>query len=295
MSYITLTDLPELNLSSLNTSEFLLVADTENSYKVSLNTLNQFLLQATGDSYQVLRNKIIDDVSNYVNANAIFYNAQSVQNIAKGTPVKLVSTNSDGIVIVDICSNPNDVSIGVANTDMVANVTSEVMVLGIMKNIDTSSYSEGSPLYVGNGGLISTEPSIGLIQFIGYVISVGVSGSILINNTNTAVEARSVHFDNSQSQLDTNNVQNAIVELESYSRNKKVLTTSRLLISSNKITLPYISEDTIDIAFVYPDNVSNVITEYTCSLGSDKITVNFDSNDNLNGHFATVKYLASTL
>lgn len=76
--------------------------------------------------------------------------------------------------------------------------------------------------------------------------------------------------------------------------NSFLVTTDRLLIFEDKITLPRKSFGAIiwNMAIIFDDFSSNVIAaEATCSLDPDQITVNFDPADNLNMKYAVVSYL----
>jgi len=77
-----------------------------------------------------------------------------------------------------------------------------------------------------------------------------------------------------------------------YIDNSLITTVTRELISSNQIVLP--TESIGDIAFGYAkifDSLnSEIYDEYTCSISGDKLKCLFDSNDNLNGKYATFSY-----
>lgn len=75
---------------------------------------------------------------------------------------------------------------------------------------------------------------------------------------------------------------------------RKLITTKRLLIIDNQAVLPYevIGDIVHNMALVYDSEDLNdrVITEYTCSV--DKHFLKFDEEDELDGKYCVVSYLA---
>lgn len=76
--------------------------------------------------------------------------------------------------------------------------------------------------------------------------------------------------------------------------NSILVTTNKLLIEDNKITLPSPGYGNVmfNMALIFNDNINNhLIAEVTCSMGQDGLSVIFDEEDNMNGNYAVVSYL----
>lgn len=214
MAYTTVNELPEKLVADLLGSEYILLTDPNYSYKVSLDNIETYITTVTQDSYQELKNKVIDDVSNYVHANAIHYIAKATEDIAKGTPVKLIQNVDEDYIYVAI-AGANDTAIGICEDGLLSGELGEIMVSGILDGIDTTMWTEGDLLYAVGGGISNIKPTSDKIQFIGYVLNVATSGKILINGTDSKPEAREVSFANTGTTVTATNVQDAIVELDS--------------------------------------------------------------------------------
>lgn len=287
MSYTVITDLPEKSAADLLGSEYLLLTQPDYSYKISLNSIEQYITTVTSDNYQELKQKVIDDVSNYVHANAIHYTAKAVEDITKGTPVKLISNIDTTFVYVGI-AGINDIAIGVCEDGILEGEVGEIMVSGILDNFNTSMWNEGDLLYAIAGQITNVQPVTNKIQFIGYVLNKAINGKVLINGSDPYPDARSILYDNSDNFLVATNVQDAIDELESH----EIFTTNKITIFGNEAPLPYRAKGTIinNIAYVYDSNISNVITEYSVSLNAYKDSLIFDSADELDGKLCIVSY-----
>jgi hypothetical protein len=76
-----------------------------------------------------------------------------------------------------------------------------------------------------------------------------------------------------------------------------ILTTEKLLISNNKITLNYKCKGDViyNKALIYNDLNSEYFIEYTCNSSIDGEFIEFNYNDNLNGKYAVVSYLAGEI
>lgn len=299
MAYTTILDLPEKQYEDMSGAEFVLATTTENSYKISLNSINDYLIQTSAGTYQELTNKVIDNITNYVHANAIHYVAKAVQDISKGTPVKLVQSTEE-FVIVDICSSETDITIGICEDGILEGELGEIIVSGILDGYDTSPWTEGTMLYAYNGVLTSTQPTTGNIQFIGYVLNSSSNGKILVNGSDPYPDARSVLFDKSfmTGEMTATNVQDAITQIVMYIHQ---ITTNRLLIKLDTDTnqpyvdLPYTAKDKIYSCDVYATNLEtdNVCDEYTCGETLSKDKVYFSSSDlDIVGKYAVIQYIA---
>lgn len=217
MSYITIQDLPEQKLADLDGSEWFVIAEDDSSYKVSFSTVLDGVNDVLTSASQTLTNKVINDVTNHVHANAIHYRAYAEVDLAKGQPVKLVEDASDGEAHVIACGNFED-SFGVAENDINAGEYGEIIITGMLENVDTSMYTEGKTLYIKDNSFIDDENialNEGLIA-IGIVINSDANnGKIYVGGMgNSSGFASSLGFDNTGTSLTSTNLQNAIVELD---------------------------------------------------------------------------------
>lgn len=260
MSYTTIMDLPERLQADVQGTEYFLISDPDYSYKVSVNTINQVLLDATSNSYMELTNKVIDNVTNYVHANAIHFVAKPIQNIDKGTPVKLVSDIDDEFVYVDI-AGANDVAVGICEDGMVVGELGEVMVSGILNDIDTTGFAEGDLLYAIDGALTNVQPANDKIQFVGYVLNSAVSGKILVSGTDPYPDARQVLFDNTTSDLTASTVQGAFEEVDTRVTVVEDAVTDLQEIVFQQATAPTIAQGASD-GDIWMDTTTNTLKVY---------------------------------
>lgn len=103
--------------------------------------------------------------------------------IAKGSPVYIDGYNSSRPT-VSKCES-SDINtfpcIGLAKAEMLDGTNGVVVTVGVLENINTSSYSEGDKLYIGTtGGLTTTQPGTGA-SVVGVVTySNSSAGKILV-------------------------------------------------------------------------------------------------------------------
>lgn len=106
--------------------------------------------------------------------------------LAKGSAVYATgSVGASGAVEVQASDNTNTATmpaLGLLDSQLAANAEGSVTILGVIKNIDTSSWSINDELWVnGSGQLQNTRPTSGLVQKIGRVVRVHAStGEILV-------------------------------------------------------------------------------------------------------------------
>lgn len=88
-------------------------------------------------------------------------------------------------------------------------------------------------------------------------------------------------------------VKDIIDNINKQNNSTEIVTTERIYIIDNKITLPFEAKGDIiqNSAFIFDGFYSEYFTEYSCTASSDGLSVLFDPLDNLNGKFATVSYL----
>lgn len=128
--------------------------------------------------------------SNTKTIHSLVYNADSVT-INKGQPVYLFGANGAN-PSVKLASNIGDTAsattYGLANENIAAGATGEIVTQGLIKGVNTATYAAGNQLYLGStaGTLTTTKPyGANHLVYIGVVTSVNaVSGRILVNVQN---------------------------------------------------------------------------------------------------------------
>jgi len=133
---------------------------------------------------RTLTNKTLNDVSNSIHANATHLKIKAMINLSKGQPVKFSGYNQgEDAIEVTAANQATDISIGIVENNISIGEFGTIIMNGILEGIDTSSYTNGSILYVdGLGALTSTEPSSGYSQPIAFVLRSQVNnGAIMIN------------------------------------------------------------------------------------------------------------------
>lgn len=162
-------------------------------------------------------NKIIRDYSNEVSADNLHYRVKnsSGSTITKGQPVAYAGFNSGENAIEVIPSNHLfGVAVGVAQDNISVGSFGMIVAAGLLEQVDTSAYPNGSILYAINGSLSATEPSTGFSQPIAFVLrSHANNGALQILAAYPKQSADDVRFDNTTSGLVANHVQAAIDEV----------------------------------------------------------------------------------
>ena len=144
-------------------------------------------------------------------------NGSVTDTILKGTPVYQTGTSGNAAVIAPAdASNPATMpAIGVAADDILPDTEGDLIHLGFINGVDTSSFSEGDTIYVAAGGGYTNTPPTGegnLLQNLGKVLKVHASngsgivmgagrsnatpnlndGNVFIGNASNQAEARSL-------------------------------------------------------------------------------------------------------
>ncbi len=133
------------------------------------------------DSTNILTNKTMIDISNEIHADMIHLHVRADEDILKGQAVKFdsYSIGQDSIK-VSLADQSTDISIGIAEDDIPNNTLGLVVVSGVLKDVDTSSFTEGAVLYVnGNGDLQEAEPTTGYAQPIAICLRSNANNGVL--------------------------------------------------------------------------------------------------------------------
>lgn len=114
-------------------------------------------------------------ISNLPAGQRLLVDARATEAVSKGDPV-FISGYSTGQTRIEIQKADANVSadlpaVGLAAEDISINTNGQIIVFGLLSDVDTSSYSVGDILYIASGGgLTSTKPTGSLaIQNVGVV------------------------------------------------------------------------------------------------------------------------------
>lgn len=138
----------------------------------------------TLNDIQTLTNKTLTDYTNTIYADQVHYRVKATTNIAKGQAVSFVGYNSgENAIEVTLCNNTTSVAVGIASQALLTGEFGNIVASGLLEQVNTSAYSQGTILYVnGSGTLTATEPTSGFAQPIAFVLRQdAINGAIQIN------------------------------------------------------------------------------------------------------------------
>lgn len=134
-------------------------------------TTGQVLAKASNDDYD----------TEWVDYNTLYITVRNVSGgtLLKGTPVHDNGTTSStpDVIAADASSAAAMPATYVLNEDIANNSEGQAIIVGIIENVDTSSFSAGEVIYVANGGGFTNVKPTGtnLIQNLGVVIKSSAS------------------------------------------------------------------------------------------------------------------------
>lgn len=140
----------------------------------------------TSDGTASLTNKTIDSYTNFVGADHIHLRVKAVMNLTRGQVVMFMGFNSGEQAIEVQIRNSNPVpAIGVMKDTLANGQFGFAITNGLLKDINTSMWSEGQILYPNLTGGFQTTPSSSTGAYnqpLAYVVrSHAVNGEIMIN------------------------------------------------------------------------------------------------------------------
>jgi len=124
----------------------------------------------------------LDDVNAIVGADHLHFKVKATENISKGDPVRFVGFNSgEGAIEVAKISSSAHVAIGVAHDTLTNGSFGAIVNTGVLRNINTSTYTEGTILYPAvGGGLTPVKPTSGYYQAIAFVLRSNTNNGTLL-------------------------------------------------------------------------------------------------------------------
>jgi len=152
----------------------------------------------TENGENTLTNKIMDDASNFIHADATHLKVKATEAILKGKPVKFTGYNlGEDAIEVELADNTVGVSIGIAHDDISNGQFGLIVSNGVVGNLDTSGYTAGQILYLNSsGGLTSTEPTVGMSQPIAFVLKANANnGAIMVNASYPKQDVDDIRYD----------------------------------------------------------------------------------------------------
>ena len=172
----------------LNVDSGTLYVDSANN-RVGINdTTPSFSLDVTGDG-QFTTNLTVgstvtaaDFAGNFSGAIQFDVKNTSGSTITKGTPVYITGTVG-ATQVAEVSPSRADTSstmpaVGILRETLTNNSTGHAAVIGMVGNLDTSTYTLNAPLYVGStGGLTTTRPttSTDIVQVVGFAGRINVN------------------------------------------------------------------------------------------------------------------------
>jgi hypothetical protein len=167
-------------------------AEVDNNF-ISLNT-DKLEVSNIIAGPGVVRTQVGNDITLQVSSVAEYCKNVSGATIQKGTPVYQVGSIGQQLTVAPAdASDPAKMpAIGVVNETLIADAEGTLIILGLIQDVDTSTFSQGDEVYVApGGGYTNVKPansSTTLIQFLGIVNKVHASsGSGIIFGTAQAL------------------------------------------------------------------------------------------------------------
>ena len=163
------------------------------SYLPSGGVANDILIKASGSDYDSYWGKLTADMAPYARQIVITVKNDTLSTIAKGTPVyQSGEAGSSWVLLVrpaDSADPSKMPAIGVLAEDLVPAQEGSLIVLGEIRDVDTSAFSGGDLIYVAPGGGYTNVKPTGLnveVQFLGIVTKVhATNGGGVVTGTGT--------------------------------------------------------------------------------------------------------------
>ena len=304
-TYTTVGQLDTLTSSNTQNSDYLLVTSGAQSYKMRIDDLKNFMnVQFVLEDW-MFENKTITSISNTIHATAMHFEAIATVDIQRGQIVTMVpyahdqAAGDSPLPLVGLADNMLGPALGIAKQNMLAGESGAIMNAGIFRydGYDLSQYNNGQILWLGNNGEFTGIKPQSLVthQACGFVLHNGAGDSAaMISFQSVEPQGHDVALAGFEYGLQATNVEAAIAEMFSKC-NQEIVTLDRVQIANNKLALTNVVDGDIiqGYAIIRDTLLTNVIDEYTCTVGAQYNTIEFDPTDNLNGKYATVSYLAA--
>jgi hypothetical protein len=303
-TYTTVSQLDALSSGTTQNSDLLLVTSGDKSYKMRIDDLKNFMnVQFVLEDW-MFENKTITSITNTIHATALHFEAIAEVDILKGQIVTMQPyTHNDAgdspLPHVILADNRYGPALGVAKQDLQAGESGAFMTGGIFTYVgyDLSQFNNGQILWLGQDGQFTNVKPVSLVthQACGFVMHNGVGDSaVMLSFQSVEPQGHDVALAGYEYGLQATNVEAAIAEMFSKC-NQELVTLDKVQIANNKLTLTNVVDgDVVQGYALIRDSLStNIIDEYTCTVGQFFNTIEFDTADNLNGKYATVTYLAA--
>lgn len=254
----------------------------------------------------MFENKTITSITNTIHATALHFEAIAEIDIQKGQIVTMNPYAHDvagdsPLPRVVLADNRYGLALGVAKQDLLAGESGAFMSGGIFtyEGFDLSQFNNGEILWLGQDGEFTNVKPASLLthQACGFVMHNGSGDSaVMLSFQSVEPQGHDVALAGFEYGLQATNVEAAIAEMFSKC-NQELVTLDKVQITNNKISLSNVVDGDIvqGYALIRDTDVTNIIDEYTCTVGQFFNTIEFDPADNLNGKYATVTYLAAKL
>jgi len=160
---------------------------TTASYTVAEETKLSTAISAI--SSDTLTNKVIDDYTNFVHADATHFKIISSETLVAGDVLQYVSYDiATGTTRVIKRNAIMNIAIGIMKEGLASETIGLAASTGKLKNLNTSIFDVGDMLYPdASGGLVNVKPE-GIAQPIAYVLESDVDDGVLLVNVSQADE-----------------------------------------------------------------------------------------------------------
>jgi hypothetical protein len=164
-----------------------------------------------------ITNKTLNDYSNFIHADALHQRVKATEAIVKGQILRYVAYNAgEDAVEVALADNTIGVSFGIAEEGMAVGEFGTMIITGVLDNVNTDSWNEGTILYAdGAGTLTDVEPTTGFAQPCAFVMKKNSQTGVLRCNFDYPKQDGSDVRFTPVGDLSSTNVQNALEELDS--------------------------------------------------------------------------------
>ena len=185
--------------------------------EIAINTRDGYAWTVRDTDGTGTNNEVVPILTEKTGANAVKDNVKAISaSVTKGTPVTITGYDiTNEIMEVQAANQATSFANAIMVDDVTLDNTGKAIMSGKLSGFDTSAWSEGEILYVGNGVLTNVEPTSGYSQPIGYVLRDHASlGEIQVQVQYPKQDAADVRYSNVVSGLTATNTQSAIDEVE---------------------------------------------------------------------------------
>ena len=197
-------------------------AQIKSMYESNVNTnefsdAEQTKLETIEDSVMVLTNKTLDDITNYIHANALQYNIKANEPLVKGDIVTAVNTLGDGTIVAAKRNSLSVPAIGIVTGNLAINDIGSAIINGAFKGYDATGLAVGQILYPDAAGGLTPTPTIAhgnYNQPSAFVAEINGGNAQLVINFHSAHESANLISNQPAGNISSTNIQDTVNELD---------------------------------------------------------------------------------